>query len=661
MVRFLAAVGLLLLTSIGAVAQPVYFGGVSDTGTGCNPLGGTNGNVLVFNTAAGCTFDATSSLSAGALTLGASGTLGSVTLGNVTSGTLTLQPVTGALTGTVLIPSGSQTLAGLNTTQTFLQPQTFLSGDLLLLGSSTGVTTFASANASATNYTATLPANTGTVAELNLAQTFTAAPTFGAGATLPNAQVLTFLDTSGDTTNWIGSTAGNIFELNLAGAGGGARVVFQANMKDATNTFQFNTPVKLINTMLISEASAPTTTFTPVFQSNLTSISGSVTSGSANYFSFTMAADTLNTTGGSGPGGANVVGINGGFGGAAMTGNRNGFSSVLTLLATTGNAASAHAFYTAGAATFTSAINDNGTGGTPAGNGFGFNSVAQLQSGATFFNDLVSHEADISAATGSSVAFKQGIKVVMLSTDAVQGSLSDYAIGIAGQAAGSSPGFKFGLQFGSEDGWWATSGTLIGIAGSFQSGGPARNAVCGICFSAVTFSSFFLQSTGFSVNGSGNLTAASYTSAGGVTLSGLTTGTQVSCLGLSSGNAVVTVAGACGSGNVQAYSCAVPLTTGVGASTLTCFMKASRAFTVDNITATVAGTLVTVTPSVFECGTSTTCASPTTIGSGAVTSSNTATPITVASAAITSGDYIAVELTAGTVTSVAVNVQVEMH
>jgi hypothetical protein len=114
-------------------------------------------------------------------------------------------------------------------------------------------------------------------------------------------------------------------------------------------------------------------------------------------------------------------------------------------------------------------------------------------------------------------------------------------------------------------------------------------------------------------------------------------------------------------GTAQSYGCAVPLTTGVGSSTLTCFMKASRAFTVDNITATVAGTLVTVTPSVFECGTSTTCASPTTIGSGAVTASNTATPITVASAAVASGDYIAVELTAGTITSVAVNVQVEMH
>lgn len=111
----------------------------------------------------------------------------------------------------------------------------------------------------------------------------------------------------------------------------------------------------------------------------------------------------------------------------------------------------------------------------------------------------------------------------------------------------------------------------------------------------------------------------------------------------------------------QAYTFTTPLTTGVGASTLCCFMRVPRGYTVDNITATAVGTLVTVTPSLFECGTSTTCASPTTIGSGAITSANTATPITVSNGTITSGDYIALELTAGTITSVAVTLSVEMH
>ena len=54
-----------------------------------------------------------------------------------------------------------------------LTPWIFNSFALNILGSSTGYTTLTTANASATDYTATFPANTGTVAELNLVQTFT--------------------------------------------------------------------------------------------------------------------------------------------------------------------------------------------------------------------------------------------------------------------------------------------------------------------------------------------------------------------------------------------------------------------------------------------------------------------------------------------------------
>lgn len=56
--------------------------------------------------------------------------------------------------------------------------QTFANSDILLSGSSSGATTFTSANAGATNYTLTIPANTGTLGELNLAQTWTATQTF---------------------------------------------------------------------------------------------------------------------------------------------------------------------------------------------------------------------------------------------------------------------------------------------------------------------------------------------------------------------------------------------------------------------------------------------------------------------------------------------------
>ncbi len=94
------------------------------TGSGCTISGAAG---AVFNTGSNtCTTDTAILATGGALSLGSSGTAGSVVLGNATSGTVTLQPVTGAL-GSV---------------------------------------------------TATLPANTGTIAELNLAQTFTAAQAF---------------------------------------------------------------------------------------------------------------------------------------------------------------------------------------------------------------------------------------------------------------------------------------------------------------------------------------------------------------------------------------------------------------------------------------------------------------------------------------------------
>ena len=79
---------------------------------------------------------------------------------------------------TATFPNNTGTLAELNFAQTWTAAQTFTNSDIALLGSSTGATTFTSANASATNYTATFPANTGTIAELNFAQTWTALQTY---------------------------------------------------------------------------------------------------------------------------------------------------------------------------------------------------------------------------------------------------------------------------------------------------------------------------------------------------------------------------------------------------------------------------------------------------------------------------------------------------
>jgi hypothetical protein len=97
---------------------------------------------------------------------------------------------------------------------------TFSNSDLLLLGSSTGATTFTSANAGASNFTLTIPANTGTIAETNLAQTFSAAQTFNsgnlvlAGATSGTTTLIPTAAASGTAT--FPANTGTVAELNLA-------------------------------------------------------------------------------------------------------------------------------------------------------------------------------------------------------------------------------------------------------------------------------------------------------------------------------------------------------------------------------------------------------------------------------------------------------------
>jgi len=77
----------------------------------------------------------------------------------------------------------TDTVALLGTAQTFTAVQTFTNSDVRLLGSSTGYTTFTSANASATNYTMTVPAVTDTLMTLGAAQTVSGVITFSNGFT----------------------------------------------------------------------------------------------------------------------------------------------------------------------------------------------------------------------------------------------------------------------------------------------------------------------------------------------------------------------------------------------------------------------------------------------------------------------------------------------
>lgn len=91
--------------------------------------------------------------------------------------------------------------------------------------------------------------------------------------------------------------------------------------------------------------------------------------------------------------------------------------------------------------------------------------------------------------------------------------------------------------------------------------------------------------------------------------------------------------------------------------------KFSKANTVDNIvgSAVTFSCIANPTVTMYECGTSTTCTSPTTIGTVTVTAAGTAVAGTVSNAAITAGDYIGWAITAGTCASIDIAATAQVH
>jgi hypothetical protein len=106
--------------------------GIADTGTAFTKLcQGTGTSGIIFSTGIStCSVDTNATLNFGTLSLGASGTLGAVKMGNATSGTVTIQPATGALgTVTASLPDNTGVIAEINLAQTFSATQTLADGN----------------------------------------------------------------------------------------------------------------------------------------------------------------------------------------------------------------------------------------------------------------------------------------------------------------------------------------------------------------------------------------------------------------------------------------------------------------------------------------------------------------------------------------------------
>lgn len=143
---------------------------------------------------------------------------------------------------------------------------------------------------------------------------------------------------------------------------------------------------------------------------------------------------------------------------------------------------------------------------------------------------------------------------------------------------------------------------------------------------------------------------------GAGTVTSITAGT-----GLTGG--AITTSGTINSNAVEHLSYQPGLLTAIN-STIGVYYKASKTSTVDNLigSAVTFSCIANPTITLYECGTSITCAStPTTIGTVTVTAAGTATVGTISNSAITAGDYVGWAMTAGTCASIDIAATAQIH
>jgi hypothetical protein len=240
----------------------------------------------------------------------------------------------------------------------------------------------------------------------------------------------------------------------------------------------------------------------PVLNVNINAF-GTPGTGIANLTNISIVGDAVNASNASGGGlhglylGHNISsGAVGGRTSLSVFMNQTGATTLL-----------ASQFYVAFSSFAQAAYNTGGTSGASRGNLFAQNPSALLMTGATYWNSLIGMELDVGAQTGTNAIYKGGFKVVQWATDAVQGTSSDYAYGMANQAPATQSGWGTGFAFGLPEGYWPLkpNATMMGTLPTTFGG--AYTAAIGIDFSAVTFGIAFLKSAGFVVDATGGITA----------------------------------------------------------------------------------------------------------------------------------------------------------
>lgn len=185
--------------------------------------------------------------------------------------------------------------------------------------------------------------------------------------------------------------------------------------------------------------------------------------------------------------------VNHNFGGGSATGGFSGLSVVLNQVGPTANVLPVGgSFYVALNLAARFDENDGGTGLTSAtafGHAFASNPSVWLDTGATFWNQIVGEEINVAMKTGSSAVDKIGLQVVKVSGDAVKAARSNTAFVIGDQP--STVGWDKGISFGSQQGRWpmdAATGVLISDD-VHEGDAVAGTCLAGIDLSRCTFTS----------------------------------------------------------------------------------------------------------------------------------------------------------------------------
>lgn len=153
---------------------------------------------------------------------------------------------------------------------------------------------------------------------------------------------------------------------------------------------------------------------------------------------------------------------------------------------------------------------------------YAINALAVLNSGVTGYSGVKGFESDITLQSGSGTANRIGVGSAD-NGSAVQASGEDAGFDV--YAANGSAGFKMAYQVGNFGGGQPITSTILGTSGAYT-------VPFGVNLSGWTFSTSAFKSTGYNVDGSGNVS--------GISLAGTTQSTTVPALTLGTTTAAVT-------------------------------------------------------------------------------------------------------------------------